>query len=277
MAFDEVLFPTNISKGSSGGPNWNTDIVTVNSGHEARNQNWADPIHRYNAAFGVRTQSDLETLITFFLARQGMARAFRFKDWTDYSAANEVLVLTGAPTAQLIKTYTNGGQSYVRNITKPIASPAMTMRRAASSFTDFTVDTATGIITLTVPDITKTITGITAADPGVVTTDGAHGFSNGEFIWLHSVLGMTEVNNKLQTIANVTSTTFEIEDTSAFTAYSSAGTAEQYIQPAGDALDWSGDFDVPTRFDTDSLPATWEAFEVNTPDDISIIEVRDIA
>ena len=41
MAFVEVQFPTDISYGSSGGPEYATDIVATNSGYEQRNINWA--------------------------------------------------------------------------------------------------------------------------------------------------------------------------------------------------------------------------------------------
>lgn len=72
---------------------------------------------------------------------------------------------------------------------------------------------------------TKTISGITQANPGVVTTSTAHGLANGDVVTLESVVGMTEVNNVAFTVANVASTTFELSgvDTSGYTAYSSGG------------------------------------------------------
>lgn len=71
---------------------------------------------------------------------------------------------------------------------------------------------------------TKTITGITVANPGVVTAV-AHGHSNGDKVFIFSVAGMTEVNFSIQTVANKAADTFEIEDTSGFSAYTSGGTA----------------------------------------------------
>lgn len=70
-----------------------------------------------------------------------------------------------------------------------------------------------------------TITGITAANPGVVTTSAAHGYENGDIVYIQGVVGMVEVNNRSFTVANKTSTTFEIEDTSGHTTYSSGGEA----------------------------------------------------
>ena len=46
----------------------------------------------------------------------------------------------------------------------------------------------------------KTITGITKASPGVVTST-AHGFSNGDYVFL-SVSGMYQLNDKVVRVAN---------------------------------------------------------------------------
>lgn len=74
----------------------------------------------------------------------------------------------------------------------------------------------------------KTVSGITAANPGVVTAT-AHGFSNGDEVVLWDVEGMTELNGQKWTIANVTANTFEIGDTSSYTAYESGGVALGYV------------------------------------------------
>ena len=57
----------------------------------------------------------------------------------------------------------------------------------------------------------KTISGITNADPGVVTAS-SHGFSNGDFVVISSVAGMTEVNGRTYKVANKTTNTFELND-----------------------------------------------------------------
>lgn len=70
-----------------------------------------------------------------------------------------------------------------------------------------------------------TITGITQADPAVVTAT-AHGLSNGDLVAIRSPGGMTELNGQTSTIANVAANTLELEqiDSSAYTAYTSGGT-----------------------------------------------------
>ena len=82
----------------------------------------------------------------------------------------------------------------------------------------------------------KTITAITKANPAVVTSS-SHGYSNGDFVTITSVVGMTEVNNKTFKVADKTTNTFELQDvdgndinSSSYTAYSSAGTANKIYQ-----------------------------------------------
>lgn len=72
-----------------------------------------------------------------------------------------------------------------------------------------------------------TITGITAADPAVVTFSAAHGLTTGDKIRIASVAGMVEVNQREFTVSVASGTTVELigEDSSGHTAYSSGGVA----------------------------------------------------
>lgn len=273
MAFDEIQFPVTISYGSKGGPSFNTDVVMVDSGAEVRNANWATTRYKFDASYGIRDIASLQAVQAFFLARRGRAYGFRYKDWLDYQATQEVLAQTGAKTVQLQKTYTSGSRTYVRNIVKPVAG--VTMRRGGAPFAAFTLDTATGIATLTA-DSTKTITAITQANPGAVTAT-AHGFSTGDEIWIESVVGMTQVNNLFFTITVVDADHFTIGvNTTGYTAYSSGGSAKKFVQNT-ETLDWTGEFDLPVRFDTDELPASIDDFSMGAVDSIPLIETRDIA
>jgi hypothetical protein len=71
----------------------------------------------------------------------------------------------------------------------------------------------------------KTITAITKANPGVVSST-SHGYANGTYVVL-KVDGMFEVNQRVFRVANQTSNTFELEgeDTTTYGTFSS-GTAE---------------------------------------------------
>jgi len=86
----------------------------------------------------------------------------------------------------------------------------------------------------------KNITGITKANPAVVTSNG-HGFSNGDKVLLESVVGMTEVNAKQFTIAGASTNTFQLDgiDSTSYTTYSSAGKCA--VAPAlGEIVSFTG-------------------------------------
>lgn len=70
----------------------------------------------------------------------------------------------------------------------------------------------------------KTITAATQANPCVVTS-AAHGYSNGDEVFIAGVVGMTELNNRFFIVANVTTDTFELVglNSTGYGAYSSAG------------------------------------------------------
>jgi len=72
-----------------------------------------------------------------------------------------------------------------------------------------------------------TITGITKASPGVVTSVG-HGLSNGTVLVLSASAGMVELDGQAVRVANKTLDTFELEgiDTTDYSTFS-AGTAQE--------------------------------------------------
>lgn len=73
----------------------------------------------------------------------------------------------------------------------------------------------------------KTITAITAATPPVVTST-AHGYSNGDIVFIDGVVGMVEVNGRVFQVANKADDTFELEGIvglNIYTAYASGGSA----------------------------------------------------
>lgn len=76
--------------------------------------------------------------------------------------------------------------------------------------------------------VVATITGITKANPGVVTTLAAHGFNTGKSIFISGVSGMTQVNNTWFTITSLSSTTFSIGvNTSSYSNWTSGGRAQK--------------------------------------------------
>jgi uncharacterized protein (TIGR02217 family) len=157
MAFHEVRFPDNISRGARGGPERRTQIVEMASGDEERNGWWADSRRRYDASYGIRKTDDLAAVTAFFEARRGRLYGFRWKDWADHksgmpSAGTAVTDQpigsgNGAATAfQLVKLYTSGAQSWTRTITKPVAGTISLALNGAPQITGWTVNTSTGVV-----------------------------------------------------------------------------------------------------------------------------------
>ena len=127
MAFHEVRFPDNISRGARGGPERRTQVVELASGDEERNASWANSRRRYDVAYGIRRADDLAAVVAFFEARNGRLHGFRYKDWADYKsslpsqpvAATDQPIGTGngaVTTFALFKRYTSGAQSWTRAI-----------------------------------------------------------------------------------------------------------------------------------------------------------------
>ncbi len=162
MAFIEVAFPPDIAYGSAGGPEYSTDIVITHGGYEQRNINWAQSRARYNVAHGVKTQSQLDALIAFFRARKGRADGFRFKDWSDYKVTGQAIGTGNGSNKifQLVKTYSNGGITETRTITKPVTGTlAVYVNSVLQSGPAYSLDSTTGKITfVTAPANTSPIT-----------------------------------------------------------------------------------------------------------------------
>jgi uncharacterized protein (TIGR02217 family) len=161
MNFHEVRFPAPLSKGSTGGPERRTEIVTLSNGFEERNSPWAHSRRRYDAGLGVRSLDDLAEVVAFFEARHGQLYGFRWKDWTDFKSSQpsatpgplDQVLGTGdgvRTSFALCKHYRSGSESYVRPITKPVAG---TVRIAVAGVelalgASFSVDPATGAVAL---------------------------------------------------------------------------------------------------------------------------------
>lgn len=148
-AFDEVQFPTDIAYGSVGGAEFNTEIITLGSGHEQRNQNWSMPRERWEVAYGVDTEAKLLVLREFHMARKGMAVGFRFKNHDDFEGTLEAIGTGNAVETefQLVKNYTSGAGSLVRNITKPVEGSETIYLDGSPQGSTYSFDITSGIIT----------------------------------------------------------------------------------------------------------------------------------
>lgn len=285
MFYESPRFPECIAIDAHGGPRYFTEVVTEQSGFEQRNEVWQYARLSWEVGQVARPASDMQQLIAFFRSMHGREHAFRFKDFTDFAVPDGGSIgLIGAngtgegtPTQQLFKKYAVGVPSDLRKITKPIASTVALLKGGAPL--TGTLDATTGLVTFAAT-ATATVTGITKANPAVVTTLAAHGYANGALIYLRLVTGMTQVNNLAFTIGSVTANTFALVgvNSTSYGTFTGTALAERYLQPS-DSLRWTGEFDVPARFDTDQMAiqvvdksrggellAAWES--------IPILEVR---
>lgn len=163
MGFHDTRFPDDIAYGSQGGPGYNTNVIVTDSGAEERVARWSETRHRYDAAYGIRTLNQVNTVKIFYVARQGVANSFRFKDFADFTSATngrdahddeDVSIGTGDAsdtTFQLIKKYTDGPTTRNRTITYPVSGTVLIALDtvAKTEGVDYTVNHTTGVVTFT--------------------------------------------------------------------------------------------------------------------------------
>lgn len=130
QAFDDVTFPIEIGSEAEVTAEFSTNIVSLMTGHERRNSDWADARMSYDVAPGIRSEAELATLLAFFRARRGAAISFRFADPFDDSSngATDTPTATDQPIGTgdgvqtifpLVKFYGSGASLQRRRITRP--------------------------------------------------------------------------------------------------------------------------------------------------------------
>lgn len=151
IAFHEVQFPTDISYGSQGGPEWTTEVIVLGTGYEQRNQLWTYPRERWDVAYGVKERDDLVMLLDFFMARKGRLHGFRFKNHNDYTTGTTQQPIgmgdNNKTTFQLIKRYSSGSYNTDRKIVKPIET-TVEVYVNGQAISNWSVDDTTGIVTI---------------------------------------------------------------------------------------------------------------------------------
>ncbi len=303
MAFDEIQFPTDISRGSRGGPRFNTDVVRINSGFEVRTAQWQDPLFEFNAKYGVKRNTQLQTVQNFFMAVLGKTHGFRYKNFLDFVATNQptgtsvtvdggafdgVTPRNGSRQLQIRRLYSHALRNYVKDIRKPLAaSPIVSVRLNTSTLvvtTDYTLSTLTGVITLALTqsfqtNVISAISNTTQPTDVTITTSGVHGLSVGDIVWIEGITaGPTALNEKTWIVISVPTTTTFTLDTDGDSSFT-GGTVYQFYQTANPApglgYDWTGQFDLPCRFNIDFLDVSLDAFDDGSISNIPIVETRD--
>jgi uncharacterized protein (TIGR02217 family) len=144
--FNETRLLDCVAYGSQFGQEFKTRIVTLRSGQERRNAQWTMPLGRYTVLYQALQPEDHTAVRAAHMASMGAAIPFRFKDWTDYQATNEVIgTATGDPQElQLTKAYTFGSLTLSRTINKPVADTVLLYADGVEI--GVAVDEVTGIV-----------------------------------------------------------------------------------------------------------------------------------
>jgi uncharacterized protein (TIGR02217 family) len=158
-SFHDVLFPTAVSFGATGGPERRNEIVALTSGREKRNARFSQSRYHYDAGTGVRSLDDLHDVVAFFEARRGSLHAFRFRDPFDRkscrpgetpSMLDQQIGIGDGVTDRfsLVKVYGSGEDAYRRAIRKPVSGSLRVAVAGIEASTPavFSFDDATGEI-----------------------------------------------------------------------------------------------------------------------------------
>jgi uncharacterized protein (TIGR02217 family) len=117
--YDDVLFPIALGREAEVAPAFSTTILTAAGGAEQRLAGWAEARTHYDVGPGVRSEADIATLLAFFRARMGPARAFRLRDPFDASGTDEAIG-TGDGVRRRFELVKHYGAT-IRRIVRPVA------------------------------------------------------------------------------------------------------------------------------------------------------------
>lgn len=112
------------------------------------------------------------------------------------------------------------------------------------------------------------ITGITAANPAVVTA-ATHGLQTGDVVIIRGIVGMVQLNDRAFVVDNLTANTFSLRgiDSTGFTAYTSGGTvARQTLIDVAETSQIAGFDGQATEVDTTHLRSTAKEYVLGLQD-----------
>ena len=189
-----------------------------------------------------------------------------------------MFTLLGQPTA--IRTALNNVDNVTTRLTSVVqTSSGWIVLCAGGESTDM----ATAIFG-SAGDITRlqgtslNVTGITQANPGVVTTDITHGFSDGQVIQISGIIGMTALNGVNLTITKIDAHSFSIGvDTSGYPAWTSGGVVTPNLRNQSiTILDWPDSYTIPYAIplvQTVSVMFKWATQSINYLSDTLLLSL----
>ncbi len=133
-----------------------------------------------------------------------------------------VLDITGSMSGQRIIDLKTAAQDLVDIVVQDVQTPYYTRMSVIpysvgvnmGSYANGARGTPIGSRTITgaswMTGLSKAISGITRASPGVVTSS-SHGFTTGDFVWISGVSGMTQINDRPYRVVRIDSNTFSLQ------------------------------------------------------------------
>lgn len=133
--------------GWAGAPGFQTRIVTLSTGRERRNADWAQPRHRYTISFLNITKEEHLAIKKMVMACRGMLHTFRFVDQLDHTATDDTFGIgDGTKTEfQLGKFSIVDGLEYYREVYALPSDPTIKVEGSVES--GVTIDQDRGIVT----------------------------------------------------------------------------------------------------------------------------------
>lgn len=276
----EMRFPVDISCGSTGGPAYCTNVVVTAAGHELRNINWVNARRKYNISYGIKNVQQFEKLVAFFHNCKGRALGFRFKDWSDFMAHEQIIGIGDgrSKTFQLFKEYRSyllDDKDFVtcfRKITKPVMGSV----KLHFIFPDSVI----------VDKELKDCTG----DAGIDNT-GSSNLCQSEFLSIRCQCDDLICNASYETWGKSDILGANVQecnkcmgmklggsmggDAGDVTVDYSTGVIS-FLQPiaVGVKIVASFEFDIPARFDSDYLPASFEGIGLHGVNNIQVVELK---
>lgn len=166
MFLESPSFPACPNFGAQGQPMYSVTVVQMTSGRERRNRNWLRSLLQFDCTIGPRAADTIQEILEWWHAMGGMECGFRFRDWTDYKSCrvNQTPTNVDQPmvqtvdvrTFQMVKHYTKGARTQVRNIVKPVEGTILVSDNAVAlaEGADYTIDYTAGVISFSVAPTT---------------------------------------------------------------------------------------------------------------------------
>lgn len=258
--FLEEQISVAIRYGATYADDYDVEITTTSGGNEYRRLIHPYPVRNFKVSYIPDNATLYTSILDLYHRAYGKYAGFRAKAKDDYTtnglitpptSLDQTLTLVSAGVYQLLKEYGTDKTPLSighpkRIIYKPVAGTVLAaVGTLAAPASMWTVDTTTGKITFGTKS--AAITAITKAASAVFTV-ASHTFLVGESVYFSGVVGMTQINGLRGLVTATTSTTVTVAiNSSAFTAYTSGGTATITPQ-AAEVVTGGCEFDVPVRF-----------------------------